>query len=64
MRWHRLDFIDRVAGGPLDAHGGVEFEAFWLSPRDRGAQRERRFFAREGGRWVYVAGVNGGTPLS
>lgn len=57
LRWYRLDIIDRVAGGPLDTRGEVEFEAFWRSPHDRGSQRERSAFVREGGRWFYVAGV-------
>lgn len=55
MRWYRLDIIDRSAGGPLDSHGDVEFEAFWRSPEGRGSQRERSAFVRENGRWFYVA---------
>lgn len=55
LRWYRLDILDRVAGGPLDARGEVEFEAFWRSADTRGSQRERSAFAREGGRWYYVA---------
>ncbi|WP_439563835.1 YchJ family protein [Microcella sp.] len=57
LRWYRLDIIDRSAGGPLDARGEVEFEAFWRSPDARGSQRERSTFVREGGRWYYVAEV-------
>lgn len=59
LRWHRLDIIDRVAGGPLDAHGEVEFEAFWRSPQTEGSQRERSRFARERGRWFYVTEASG-----
>lgn len=55
LRWYRLDILDRVAGGPLDARGEVEFEAFWRSADTRGSQRERSAFVREGGRWYYVA---------
>ncbi len=55
LRWYRLDILDRSAGGPLDAHGEVEFEAFWRSPDSRGSQRERSRFVRESGRWLYVA---------
>lgn len=55
LRWYRLDIIGRSAGGPLDSHGEVEFEAFWRSPDARGSQRERSTFVREGGRWLYVA---------
>jgi SEC-C motif-containing protein len=54
LRWYRLDILDRTAGGPLDMHGEVEFEAFWSSPDDRGSQRERSRFVREGGRWHYL----------
>jgi SEC-C motif-containing protein len=55
LRWYRLDILDRVAGGPLDTRGEVEFEAFWRSAEARGSQRERSSFVREGGRWYYVA---------
>ena len=55
LRWYRLDIIDRSGGGPLDAHGKVEFEAFCRSPETQGSQRERSTFVREGGRWYYVA---------
>ncbi len=54
VRWYRLDILDRTAGGPLDARGEVEFEAYWRSPDDRGSQRERSRFVREGGRWYYL----------
>jgi len=57
LRWYRLDILDRSAGGPLDSHGEVEFEAFWRSTHGRGSQRERSSFAREGGRWFYIAEV-------
>lgn len=56
LRWYRLDILDRVAGGPLDTHGVVEFEAYWRSPKGRGSQRERSAFTRERGRWYYVNG--------
>lgn len=52
--WYRLDILHRVAGGPLDASGEVEFEAYWRSPDARGSQRERSAFVREGGRWYYL----------
>ena len=55
LRWYRLDILDRAAGGPLDAHGEVEFEAFWRSPEAHGSQRERSRFIRERGQWFYVA---------
>ncbi len=57
LRWYRLDILDRTAGGPLDAQGEVEFEAYWRSPDDRGSQRERSRFVREGGRWYYLCAL-------
>ncbi len=67
-RWYRLDIIKRTAGGPLDTRGTVTFDAFWRSGDDRGAQREVSNFARENGRWFYVAaldlGAGAATPAS
>ena len=54
LRWYRLDIIDRVAGGPLDTEGIVEFEAFYKGT-ERGSQRERSRFVREGKRWFYLS---------
>ena len=54
LRWYRLDILDRLAGGPLDTEGVVEFEAFYRGD-ERGSQRERSRFVREGGRWFYVS---------
>jgi SEC-C motif domain protein len=54
MRWYRLDILDRVAGGPLDSTGVVEFEAFYRGDTP-GSQRERSSFVREKGRWYYLA---------
>ena len=57
IRWYRLDILDRHAGGPLDRTGTVEFEAFYRGV-ERGSQRERSAFVREGGRWFYVGEAN------
>jgi len=54
VRWYRLDILDRVAGGPLDTEGVVEFEAFFRGA-ERGSQRERSRFVREGKRWFYLS---------
>ncbi len=54
MRWYRLDIVATVRGGPLDTRGEVEFAAHWRTPDDRGVQRERSAFVREGGRWFYL----------
>jgi SEC-C motif-containing protein len=54
VHWYRLDIIDRVRGGLLDANGIVEFEAWFRHDGARGSQRERSRFVREGGKWWYL----------
>jgi SEC-C motif-containing protein len=54
--WRRLLIVDRVAGGPFDRDGIVEFEAFWRQGDSRGSMRERSRFVREDSRWLYVDG--------
>lgn len=54
VRWYRLDILARAAGGPLDATGIVEFEAFYRADT-AGSQRERSAFVREKGCWYYIA---------
>jgi SEC-C motif-containing protein len=56
LRWRRLVIVDRVAGGPFDDEGVVEFEAFWSQGEARGSLRERSRFVREDRRWFYVDG--------
>lgn len=57
LRWRRLLILDRVAGGPFDTEGVVEFEAFWQHGDERGSMRERSRFVREDRRWAYLDGV-------
>lgn len=59
LRWRRLLILDRVAGGPFDTEGVVEFEAFWQQGAERGSLRERSRFVREDRRWVYLDGEIG-----
>ncbi|MEW2460460.1 YchJ family protein [Microbacterium sp. K41] len=59
LEWRRLLIVDRVAGGPFDRDGVVEFEAFWRHGAERGSLRERSRFVREGRTWLYVDGVIG-----
>jgi SEC-C motif-containing protein len=54
--WRRLLVLDRVAGGPFDDHGVVEFEAVWRQGTVRGSLHERSRFVREDRRWYYVDG--------
>ncbi|MGE2734058.1 YchJ family protein [Mycolicibacterium vaccae] len=52
VTWTRLEIVDRVAGGPDDDTGEVEFRAH----HRHGALHERSRFARRAGRWFYVDG--------
>lgn len=54
--WRRLAILDRVAGGPFDREGIVEFAASWQQGAERGVLRERSRFVREGRSWLYVDG--------
>ncbi|OAN40193.1 hypothetical protein A4X16_13325 [Microbacterium sp. H83] len=56
LEWRRLLIVDRVAGGPFDREGVVEFEAFWRQGGERGSLRERSRFVRDDRRWQYVDG--------
>jgi len=56
LEWRRLLIVDRVAGGPFDTEGVVEFEAFWRQGGTRGSLHERSRFVRENRTWFYVDG--------
>lgn len=56
LEWRRLLIVDRVAGGPFDTEGVVEFEAFWRQGSTRGSLHERSRFVREDRTWFYVDG--------
>ncbi|WP_336502376.1 YchJ family protein [Microbacterium paraoxydans] len=56
LEWRRLVIVDRVAGGPFDTVGVVEFEAFWRQDGTRGSLHERSRFVREDRMWFYVDG--------
>lgn len=56
VTWVRLDIIGTERGGPFDADGVVEFEAFHRGPAGRGSLRERSRFVREDRTWFYVDG--------
>ncbi|WP_307373759.1 YchJ family protein [Microbacterium sp. W4I20] len=56
LRWLRLVILDRVAGGPFDDEGVVEFEAHWVQDAERGALHERSRFVREERQWYYLDG--------
>ncbi|MBT0771992.1 hypothetical protein KIH74_23825 [Kineosporia sp. J2-2] len=54
IQWQRLVVLGREAGGPFDAEGSVEFEAWYRYDGQREVQREDSLFRRDQGRWVYV----------
>ncbi|WP_262001031.1 YchJ family protein [Microbacterium sp. Mcb102] len=56
LEWRRLLVLDRVAGGPFDDQGVVEFEAIWRQGAERGSLHERSRFVREDRQWYYVDG--------
>ncbi|MCT1363992.1 MULTISPECIES: YchJ family protein [unclassified Microbacterium] len=56
LEWRRLVIVDRVAGGPFDTVGVVEFEALWRQGGTRGSLHERSRFVREDRTWFYVDG--------
>ena len=56
LSWRRLVIVDRVAGGPFDHEGIVEFEAFWRQGAERGSLHERSRFVREDRHWYYLDG--------
>lgn len=56
IRWTRLDILDTVAGGPFDAEGFVESEAFFREDGAPGSMRERSRFVRENRTWLYLDG--------
>jgi SEC-C motif-containing protein len=53
-RWHGLNVVEVVDGGPDDDEGVVEFEAVVEDVGQMAAIRERSRFTRHRGRWVYV----------
>ncbi|WP_433508115.1 YchJ family protein [Pseudonocardia halophobica] len=55
VRWTHLEIVDRVAGGPLDTDGIVEFRAHHRVGGRPGVQAERSRFVREDGAWLYLA---------
>ncbi len=52
--WQRLVVLGNTGGGPFDAEGTVEFQAWYRYDGRREAQHENSFFRRDQGQWVYV----------
>lgn len=56
--WRGLQILGRVAGGPDDETGIVEFRATYLLPAGGvGIQHERSWFVREDDHWYYLDAV-------
>jgi SEC-C motif-containing protein len=55
LKWIGLSVLEAQAGGPLDSHGTVTFEARWRDREGReGVLREcSRFERGEAGEWLY-----------
>ncbi|MCH1865821.1 hypothetical protein MJ876_04735 [Nocardioides sp. CFH 31398] len=58
--WRGLVVEEVVDGGTDDEEGVVQFTATYDGPAGRAVLHERSRFARRGGRWVYVDGVEPG----
>ena len=56
VEWLGLEVLEAVDGGPGDDYGIVEFRASYAG----GVMHERSRFARRGGRWMYLDGVDHG----
>jgi SEC-C motif-containing protein len=57
LRWTRLEVLTSTGGGLLDTAGTVEFQATHVRLGVVGLLEEQSRFAREDGRWAYVAAV-------
>lgn len=56
--WLGLEILTTTGGGALDSEGTVEFAARFRRGADHFALHERSTFARVGGKWLYVDGVD------
>lgn len=57
LRWTRLEVVATSGGGLLETAGTVHFRATSVRLGVVSVLEERSRFAREDGRWVYVAAV-------
>lgn len=55
--WTGLEVTDTVAGDVDDTRGEVEFIAHFETGGRSGSMRERSWFERRAGRWLYVRGT-------
>ena len=57
LRWTRLEVLATTGGGLLDVEGTVRFRATHVCDGVVGVLEEDSRFARDDGRWTYVAPV-------
>jgi SEC-C motif-containing protein len=58
--WKRLAVLETEEGGTFDQTGTVTFRAVYVHDGQRGVLAEKSRFARQDGRWVYLAPSSGG----
>jgi SEC-C motif domain protein len=61
QRWLRLELLDATDGGPFHVGGTVAFRAYWSEHGREGVLEENSRFVREGGAWVYLDALPGGS---
>ena len=54
--WQGLKIEFREKGGPEDVEGIVRFAAKYVGPKGPGLHREKSFFVREQGKWLFLKG--------
>ncbi len=63
-QWKGLQIVDKIAGGPDDTEGTVEFIATYITRGLKDSHRERALFKKEDGRWFYDTGTVIPTTIS
>ncbi len=56
-RWTGLEILETTGGSPVHTEGTVRFRAHYTERGRPGVLEEHSTFAREDGRWVYVAAL-------
>lgn len=54
LRWTALEIVGTTGGTAFNTDGTVEFVAHYRESGHPGSLRERSYFVREDGNWVYV----------
>jgi SEC-C motif-containing protein len=55
-KWHKLDIVETVAGGPEDTEGQVRFTATFSEGGVKREHSEQASFMREDGIWYFLEG--------